>query len=204
MSLPALRQLLIGTQCFSVLWAMGSTSVVYLEDCALSWVPVSASRSPGPCNPPLHRPLLSVSTPAWSLGSVGRRRWGVLHALGSLSFSPSRALDPPHSAISLLLPPPSSWTLAREGPSSPSHIWFLLGSPRMPGLEGPIPRGRWTAGLGVIRSAPGQGRRSSKRRGEDGYKQQPMTASAHHSPKVPSSVSKTCSFSSWGSVGVGL
>jgi hypothetical protein len=87
---------------------------------------------------------------------------GVLHASGTLSFSPSRALDPPHSAISLLLPPPSYRTLAREGPSSPSHIWFLLGSPRMPGPEGPIPRGRWTAGLGAIRSAPGQGRRSPR------------------------------------------
>lgn len=36
---------------------------------------------------------------------------------------------------------PSTRPLAREGLSSPNHIWFSLGSPRMPPPEALYPRG---------------------------------------------------------------
>lgn len=53
-----------------------------------------------------------------------------------------QGLPPPPSIL------PSARPLARRVSPPPVHIWFSLGSPRMPLTEGPLPRGRWAGGLG--------------------------------------------------------
>lgn len=57
----------------------------------------------------------------------------------TLKFSPTQWPTP---TLPQWLPPPSfilpsTRPLAREGLSSPNHIWFSLGSPRMPLPEAP-------------------------------------------------------------------
>lgn len=109
---------------------------------------------------------------AWQLDPLGRAVWGEDQAglqgsqrrrRGGLSQcssgGPPAPQPPPRGPPPTLpqgLPPPSS-VLRPPGPwhgrvSPPAnHIWFSLGSPRMPLPEAPLSRGRWAGGLGVIR-----------------------------------------------------
>lgn len=189
-----------------------------------SWGPCPSLRSPwAPTSPDPHPVLLErwvrnlpcgpqgrPGASAWWPGPAGwppglqekETVWGQCPSGGPPAPKPPTPRPPPGPPPSCpsgsLLPPQSPGPWHGRVCPPPNHIWFLLGSPRMPPPAAPLSWGRWAGGLGVIRNTPGQGRRRRERGPWPVINSNTMTPSPHHSLWIPSSVSKTCSFSNQG------